>query len=312
MVTNGGNLRSEPQIVPETVLAQVCPGDEVMLLEQQQIGSSLWYHIRLTTPAPDCVANHAAQNTEGWLSSTLLSEPIPAPVADAPAPETPVADAPAPETSVADTPAPEIPADDGVSASPDVREGVMLSRTRMRDTAGGASSSSLPQACPSDTVAILEEQNDGSSIWMHIRITGTGEECAEQRAGIGTEGWVRADEVEEQFHIPTMIIGEWESAADPTLRLYFYDTGAMYMRSSQSEAILTGEFTFVDDDSIDLNIHVSSFASGIFDVTIQDDGERMRLIAPDGNVRALTRLGPPPPLIDSGIGPVPPPFGGAR
>jgi hypothetical protein len=288
-VTNGGNLRSEPRIVPETVLAQVCPGDEVVVLEQQQVDTVLWYHIRVVTRAPDCVANHAAQDTTGWLSTTLLSTPAPVPA------------------PVAEAPTAEVPAPTAASTPPDARNGVILKRTRMRESPGGPSHGALPQACPADTVTILEQQGDGAAAWMHIRITETGDACTDQRAPTGTEGWVKAMQVEEVFDIPAMIIGEWQAEDDPTFYFYFYDTGAMYMRSTQSERVLTADYTFVDADSIDLDVHVSSFASGIFDIAIKDSGNEMHMITPEGDRRVLHKMGPPPPLIDSGIGPIPPP-----
>ncbi len=87
LVTNGGNLRSEPRIAPDTVLAQVCPGDRVELLEQEQREDILWQRIRVLQLAEDCVTERADIAEVGWLSSVLLSEPTAAaaPVAAAPA-----------------------------------------------------------------------------------------------------------------------------------------------------------------------------------------------------------------------------------
>jgi hypothetical protein len=65
---------------------------------------------------------------------------------------------------------------------------------------------------------------------MHIRMTETGDACTDQRAPTGTEGWVKAMQVNE-----------------------------------------------------------------------------MHMITPEGDRRVLHKMGPPPPLIDSGIGPIPPP-----
>jgi micrococcal nuclease len=66
-IINGGNLRSEPDIVAETVIGQVCPGDQVASLETQ----GNWLYVRLITPAVDCVAARVDAGTEGWVSSSL-------------------------------------------------------------------------------------------------------------------------------------------------------------------------------------------------------------------------------------------------
>jgi hypothetical protein len=70
VVTNGGNLRTEPRIVAETVIAQVCPNDQLAILQRQ----GDWVRIRVVSTAPDCVPNRAAGGTEGWLSVTLIAE----------------------------------------------------------------------------------------------------------------------------------------------------------------------------------------------------------------------------------------------
>jgi hypothetical protein len=74
-VINGGNLRSEPRIAAETVIGQVCPGDMVDLLEQQESDGITWHRVRVTTLAEDCVPERVAVDTEGWLSSVLLTIP---------------------------------------------------------------------------------------------------------------------------------------------------------------------------------------------------------------------------------------------
>ncbi len=66
-IVNGGNLRSAPQIVPETVIGQVCPGDQVATLDVQ----GEWVRVRLLTPAADCVDTRAAAGSDGWVSSAL-------------------------------------------------------------------------------------------------------------------------------------------------------------------------------------------------------------------------------------------------
>jgi WD40 repeat protein len=69
-VTNGGNLRTEPRIVAETVIAQVCPNDQLAILQRQ----GDWVRVRVVSTAPDCVPNRAAGGTEGWLSVSLIAE----------------------------------------------------------------------------------------------------------------------------------------------------------------------------------------------------------------------------------------------
>jgi hypothetical protein len=66
-VVNGGNLRSEPRIVPETVVGQVVPGDTLLLLEQRTVESGLWHRVRLVESK-----GGLAVGTEGWISDTLL------------------------------------------------------------------------------------------------------------------------------------------------------------------------------------------------------------------------------------------------
>jgi len=93
VVGNGGNLRSEPVIAPETVLGQVCPGDQVAILEERSVGTAPWYRIRLVelATAPNCQpARRIPVGNEGWISSTLISSPGPVPTtepADAAAPD---------------------------------------------------------------------------------------------------------------------------------------------------------------------------------------------------------------------------------
>ncbi len=74
-VTNGGNLRTAPRLAPETVIVQVCPGDSVVVLDEERVGAARWLHIRVVALAEHCVENHAVVGTEGWLSDTLLEQP---------------------------------------------------------------------------------------------------------------------------------------------------------------------------------------------------------------------------------------------
>jgi micrococcal nuclease len=66
-IVNGGNLRSAPQLAPETVIGQVCPGDQVVTLETQ----GEWVRVRLLTPAADCADTRAAAGSDGWVSDAL-------------------------------------------------------------------------------------------------------------------------------------------------------------------------------------------------------------------------------------------------
>lgn len=75
-VVAGGNLRSEPVVVPETVIGQVCPGDQIDFLEERIIGENArWFRITLTQLAADCTPERAPLGSEGWVSSLLLSQP---------------------------------------------------------------------------------------------------------------------------------------------------------------------------------------------------------------------------------------------
>lgn len=73
VVTNGGNLRIEPRIVPETVLAQVCPGDRLAVLEQEMVADHLWLRVRVEATRRSCVPDRAAVGSEGWVSKTLVA-----------------------------------------------------------------------------------------------------------------------------------------------------------------------------------------------------------------------------------------------
>ena len=91
-VVNGGNLRSETTVSAHTVIGQVCPGDQVTVLAQQSVGTAVWYKVQIITTVSDCHATHVAIGTEGWLSSSLISQPSSA-VASLP-PAVPVSDPP--------------------------------------------------------------------------------------------------------------------------------------------------------------------------------------------------------------------------
>lgn len=71
-VVAGGNLRSEPVIAPETVLGQICAGDQVDVLEQRAAGDATWYRVRLAQEGPSCSAQRVTLGSIGWANSTLL------------------------------------------------------------------------------------------------------------------------------------------------------------------------------------------------------------------------------------------------
>jgi hypothetical protein len=66
-IVNGGNLRSEPRIAPETVVGQVGQGAVVVLLEQRIVETAVWHRVRVAEPKGALPAG-----TEGWISETLL------------------------------------------------------------------------------------------------------------------------------------------------------------------------------------------------------------------------------------------------
>lgn len=74
-VVNGGNLRSEPRIAPETVIGLIYPGDTITFLERRTVGGQLWLRIRIVQPAANRAGEGVASGTEGWASATLLSPP---------------------------------------------------------------------------------------------------------------------------------------------------------------------------------------------------------------------------------------------
>jgi hypothetical protein len=70
-----GNLRSEPRIAADTVVALICPEDTVALVSRAVIGDAYWYRVRIEATAADCNPKRATVGTEGWVSGVLLGEP---------------------------------------------------------------------------------------------------------------------------------------------------------------------------------------------------------------------------------------------
>ena len=72
VVVRGGYLRNQPRMSGESVVARVCPGDEVEVLPQQ-VPEHDWLHIRVLAGAGDCSSDRAAPATEGWISPALVA-----------------------------------------------------------------------------------------------------------------------------------------------------------------------------------------------------------------------------------------------
>jgi hypothetical protein len=73
-IIHGGNLRQTPQVTAANIIGQVCPGDQVALLDRP--ASRGWAAVRIAVSAPDCDPKHVPAGTEGWVSNTLLG-PLP-------------------------------------------------------------------------------------------------------------------------------------------------------------------------------------------------------------------------------------------
>jgi len=70
-IINGGNLRTEPIVQPTTVIGQVCPEDEFIILERAELDIGLWYKIQVIRIDQNCNPNRVAANTIGWVNSLL-------------------------------------------------------------------------------------------------------------------------------------------------------------------------------------------------------------------------------------------------
>lgn len=75
-VVASGNLRSQPLLGDETIIGQICAGDQVDFLEQSTAADgSLWFRVRVTQVVADCTPQRVSLGSLGWASSTLLSSP---------------------------------------------------------------------------------------------------------------------------------------------------------------------------------------------------------------------------------------------
>jgi hypothetical protein len=165
VVVGGGNIRSEPRIAPETVLGQVCPNDQIEVIEQQ----GGWRRILVTSPAVDCVANHVDAGTEGWVSQELIS--ITSPTAPAPPEPAPAEEAP-------------VPADDEGST------GVVNNGGNFRSAPSLTAGSVLGQICPGDSVSVLQQQQAEGILWYQVEVTTLAADCHPERVAAGTQGWL--------------------------------------------------------------------------------------------------------------------------
>lgn len=77
-VNQGGNLRSEPRVAPETGVGLIWPGDEIVAYEERTIAGQIWYRIRISRIAANRSGEGVPVDSEGWVSASLLS-PITAP-----------------------------------------------------------------------------------------------------------------------------------------------------------------------------------------------------------------------------------------
>jgi hypothetical protein len=72
-VLAAGNLRSEPLLAPETIIGQICTGDQLAVLEERTVDAALWYRVRITQSGPNCSPQQVTTGSSGWASSTLLA-----------------------------------------------------------------------------------------------------------------------------------------------------------------------------------------------------------------------------------------------
>jgi hypothetical protein len=179
-VISGGNIRTQPDLADEMVQGQVCPGDTLSIIEEQTIDEITWYHVRVSAAAADCVANHVAVNTEGWISSVLVSEPVPAEEGSAPAETEPAA------TTVPDaSDAPDAPAD-----APELSTVTVTTGGNIRTQPLIADETVQGQVCSGDQVQILEDRLADDILWYRVRIESVVDDCVPNHVAVGTEGWV--------------------------------------------------------------------------------------------------------------------------
>ena len=74
-ILRGGNMRSAPRVVNETLLGLLWPGDTVQMLEGLDSEGTSWFRVRVVSAAADRPAAGVAPGTEGWIAIVLLSPP---------------------------------------------------------------------------------------------------------------------------------------------------------------------------------------------------------------------------------------------
>lgn len=69
------NVRSEPRVDPQTVVAKLCPGDSLAYVSMQQVGDELWFRVRVLATGSACDPLRASVGAEGWAAASVLAEP---------------------------------------------------------------------------------------------------------------------------------------------------------------------------------------------------------------------------------------------
>lgn len=69
------NLRSAPRIAEDTVIGKLCIGDTLDYISVQEVGSEVWYRVRVTATEGACSPVRAEAGRVGWVSSTVVSPP---------------------------------------------------------------------------------------------------------------------------------------------------------------------------------------------------------------------------------------------
>lgn len=165
-----GNLRNAPQVTPATVIGQVCPGDQITVVQVQ--GS--WVRARIEQVTGSCAPDRAGVGGSGWLSSSLF-----APGDAAPPPE---AAPPAADADAGDAGAPL-----AVGAT-----GTVTQVSNLRSAAEVVPETVLGQVCVGDQVALLDETRLGTIVWYRVRIEAVQDDCTPQRLPVGSEGWINS------------------------------------------------------------------------------------------------------------------------
>ncbi len=166
-IVSQGNLRNAPQVTPATVIGQVCPGDQITIVQVQ--GS--WVRARIEQVTGSCAPDRAGVGGSGWLSSSLFA------TGDAVPPEA------APPVAAG--------ADDGTPLAVGAT-GTVTQVSNLRSAAEVVPETVLGQVCNGDQVALLDETRLGTVVWYRVRIEGVQNDCTPQRLPLGSEGWINS------------------------------------------------------------------------------------------------------------------------